>query len=175
MDSKKLLLSAIIFASVGLVGCQTAKNDQALSGSDVSEQIKRADWKESGELFRIPDDNNLKPNEVRLVFFRDASDGDPVHNIDISFGLDNVFHSSLQRGHYSEQIVCNSAHIINGVILDGKDEKIIPYTQKYQFIPQTTNYLKVGLSKSGSPVIQQLSAEEALPMLSQSYPSSASN
>lgn len=168
MDSKNVLLSAALLSVVGLVGCQTIKDDQMLSTSNASNQVKQVGWGKSGELFRQPMDENLKANESRIVFFRDANNGVEPKNINIGIGLDNVFQSSLQNGHYSEQVVCHSSHIINASILNKETGKIVSYAKNYQLVPQTTTYLKVGLSNSGSPMVQQLSASDALPLLQQS-------
>lgn len=168
MDSKNVLLSVALFTAVGLVGCQAVKNDQKLSTSDVSHQINQVSWGKSGELFRKPNDENLKANESRIVFFRDTDASQQPKNINIGIGLDNVFQSSLQNGHYSEQIVCRGSHVINASFLNEKDSNIVSYAENYQFVPQTTTYLKVDLSKTGSPNVQQISANEALPLLQQS-------
>lgn len=54
MDSKNVLLSVVLLSVVGLVGCQTIKDDQMLSTSNVSNQVKQVGWGKSGELFRQP-------------------------------------------------------------------------------------------------------------------------
>lgn len=168
MDSKNVLLLSALLSIFGLVGCQTIKNDRVLSTSNASHQVKQVSWGKSGELFRKPIDENLKSNQSRIVFFRDANTSAEPKNINISIGLDNTFHSSLQNAHYSEQIVCHSSHIINASVLNEKSGDTVAYAENYQLAPQKTTYLKVGLSQSGSPTVQQLSANDALPLLQQS-------
>lgn len=133
-------------------------------------------WKKSGEVFDIPNDDTynavLKARESRVVFFR-AIDDDQLNSsnadsIKIGFGEDNTFHVSLKNGHFSEKVICSGFQVINTAVLDTENSDIISYSKRYQFLPQTTTYLQVAVSKTGSPLIQQVSADEALPLLKQS-------
>ncbi|SLJ85274.1 OmpA family protein [Psychrobacter sp. DAB_AL43B] len=165
MDSRTILLSTAIFATIGLVGCQTIKTDPMLSTSDFSHQIKSVTWKKSGEVFYKPTNANLETNESRIVFFRDSHDSEQSSNINIGVGSDNLFQVSLKSGHYSELIICNASQTINAEILNSESGKVISHSKNYQFIPQTTTYLQVDLSETGRPVIKQIPADEALVLL----------
>lgn len=168
MESRRLLLSVMSIAAVGLVGCQTVKKDENLSMSETSAQIQKVSWGKSGDIFQKPSDEILKANESRIIFFRDADNSEQPKNINVGIGLDNVFQSSLQNGHFSEQIVCRGSHIINASVLKKKSGDVDSYANNYQFIPQTTTYLKVDLSTSGSPIVKQIPTEQALVLLQQS-------
>lgn len=166
MDSKNVLLSTTLFAAIGLVGCQTINNSQISSPSNTKNGVNQASWGESVELFRPPNDDNLKTNERRIIFFRDAANSSQTNNINIGVGLDNVFQASLKNGNYSEKIICNSGHIINASVLE-KNGEVVSYSENFQFAPQTTTYLKVSLSPDGKPVVRQISTNEALSSLRQ--------
>ena len=165
MDSRNVLLSTAIFATIGLVGCQTIKTDPMLLPSESSHQIKTVTWGKSGEVFYKPTNANLEANESRVVFFRDSHDSEQSSNINIGVGSDNLFQVSLGGGHYSELIICNPSHTINAEILNSESGKVISYSKNYQFTPQTTTYLQVDLSETGHPVIKQVSADKALVLL----------
>ena len=168
MDSRTVLLSTATFAAISLVGCQTIKSDPILSTSDTSQQIKPVTWEKSGEVFHQPSNANLAANESRVVFFRDSNDSDPLSNINIGIGPDNIFQVSLQDGHYSNNIICSGSQIINAGVLNKESGEVISHSKNYQLIPQTTTYLQVGLSKASRPVIQQIPADKALVLLNQS-------
>lgn len=166
MDSKNVLLSVTLCASVSLVGCQTVPNDQVQFISDTTQQVNQVDWKKSGDLFRLPNDDNLKENEHRIVFFRDTHDEKKKNNINIGVGLDHTFQTSLKTGHYSEKIICDNVQIINASVLEENGD-IVSYSERFQFTPQKTTYIKVSLAATGKPVLQQISANEALSSLKQ--------
>lgn len=165
MDSRNVLLSAIFCASAGLVGCQTVQDDQMLLLSDTNQQINQVSWEKSGELFRFPN-SNLKADEHRVVFFQDSHSERQSSNINIGIGLDNVFQTSLDNGHYSEKVLCDDAQIVNASVLKENGD-IISYSKSFQLSPQKTTYLKVGLSAIGTPVVQQIPANKAWSSLSQ--------
>lgn len=166
MDSKNVLLSATLCAAVGLVGCQTMTNGQMSSSTDTNNRVNQVSWEGSGEPFRLPNDENLKANERRVIFFREANNSRQANNINIGIGLDNDFQASLKTGNYSEKVICNSAHIINASVLKENGD-VVAYSENFQFAPQTTTYLKVSLAPNGRPVVQQVSANEALSSLRQ--------
>ncbi len=166
MDIKNALLPTTLCTLVGLVGCQTVPNDQMQLSSDTTQGVNQVGWGKSGELFRLPSDSNLKANERRVVFFRDAHNG-KKNNINIGIGLDNAFQASLDNGHYSEKIICDSAQVITASVLKENGD-IVSYSESFQFLPQKTTYIKVSLAATGKPVLQQISATEALSSLSQS-------
>lgn len=166
MDSKGLLLSTTLFTLVGLVGCQTVPNDKIKISSSDTQRVNQVGWEKSGELFRLPNDSDLKVNERRIVFFRDAHH-EKKNNINIGIGLDNVFQTSLDNGHYSEKIICDNAQIINASVLKENGD-IVSYSEIFQFLPQKTTYIRVSLTAMGKPALQQISATEALSSLSQS-------
>ena len=168
MDSRNLLLPVTLCAAISLLGCQTVKNERMSFDSDSHYQVKQAVWDKNGELFRVPIDSNLKASESRIVVFRHADDSENQNNINISIGRDEVFHTSLQNGYYSEKIICHGSQLISASILDKESGKIVSYSESYPLIPQTTTYLKISLSKAGKPAIQQVSADEALSLLNQS-------
>lgn len=165
MDSKGLLLSTTLFTLVGLVGCQTVPNNEIKFSSGDTQRVNQVGWEKSGELFRLPNDSDLKANERRIVFFRDAHH-EKKNNINIGIGLDNVFQTSLDNGHYSEKIICDNAQIINASVLKENGD-IVSYSESFQFLPQKTTYIRVSLTATGKPVLQQISANEALSSLSQ--------
>lgn len=167
MDSKNTILLVTLCAAASLLGCQTVKNNQMLSGSDAGHQVKKMSWEKSGDLFLPTVNDNLKSNESRIVFFRDADDNEKPNNINIGIGLNKAFQSSLQNGHYSEQIVCNGFQVINASILKENGD-VISSSENFQLMPQTTTYLKVDISKNGRPLIQQISDDNAWSSLRQS-------
>lgn len=166
MESRAVLLSTVFFAAISLVGCQTIKTDAILSTSDTSNQIKPVTWEKSGEVFHEPTNANLEDNESRVVFFSDTNNN-PLININIGIGPNNLFQTSLQNGHYSDIVICSGSQIISVGKLNKEIGEVVFHSKNYQFIPQTTNYLQVGLSAAGSPVIQQIPTANALSLLNQ--------
>jgi len=167
MDSKKVLLSATFFLALSLVGCQTVKSDPMLTASDGSQQVKQATWKTKGETFNLPDNSALTSKESRIVFFQQA-DTENSNAINISIGIDNAFQTTLQNGQYSDVIICSGPQIVNVGNLNQKSGEVLTHSESYQLTPQATTYLQVALSTVGNPVIRQIAADEALPLLSQS-------
>lgn len=167
MSSRTLLLSTVIFLAIALVGCQTVKTDRMLSTSNMSHEVKPVNWEKTGELFYVPTDNNLAANESRVVFFRDSNDNEQLRHVKVGMGSANNFHVSLQNGHYSDAIVCSGDQIITVGKLNQENGQVISHSESYQLIPQTTTYLQVVLSAAGSPIIQQIPADEALLLLNQ--------
>ncbi|WP_010199317.1 OmpA family protein [Psychrobacter sp. PAMC 21119] len=167
MDRRNVSLSTTLFLEIGLVGCQTVKSDQMLSTADGSHNIKQATWKTKGEIFDLPDNSILTSKESRIVFVHELNDNDS-NIINIGIGADNEFQTCLQDGSYSDIVICSGSQLINVEKLNKDSKEVLSYSKKYQFIPQTTNYLKVGLSIAGNLVIQQIPANEALLLLNQS-------
>ena len=168
MDRKKILLSVISYLTLSITGCQTLKKDQFLDVVSKDAQSKEIIWENSGEAFQAPIESTLAVNESRVVFFRDSNDGKQSSNINIGVGRDNIFQVSLQNGHYSENIMCKGNQIINVGAMDKESGKIIYTSKNYQLIPKTTTYLQVAFLETGSPVIQQVTADEALVLLNRS-------
>ena len=168
MDSKTILLSVICYATMSLMGCQTSKNDHLLANNSKSVEAKEVSWKNSGEVFQEPINSTLAADESRVVFFRNANDGYQSGNVNIGIGRNNIFQVSLQNAHYSENIICKGNQIINVGAIDKQSDKMVSISKNYQFLPQTTTYLQVALSATGSPVIQQIPADEALVLLNRS-------
>lgn len=162
MNSRNIFLSSMLFASIGLVGCQTMKTDPMLSTSDVNHEIKPVSWEKSGEIFHERTNSDLAINESRVVFFHDSKDNEQLRNIKIGMGADNMFHVSLQNGHYSDAVICSGSQTISVGTLNQGSGKVIPHSKSYQFIPQTTTYFQVALSAAGNPAIEQVSVDEAL-------------
>lgn len=167
MDSRNIFLSSILFAAIGLAGCQTVKTDSMLSTSDANHEIKPVIWEKSGEAFHERTNNDLATNESRVVFFRNSNEHEQSDNINIGIGSNNLFQASLKNGHYSDAIICSGSQIINVGKLNQESGKVISHSKNYQLIPQTTTYLQVGLSVDGSAVIEQIPADEALLLLNQ--------
>lgn len=167
MDSKNVLLSATFFLALSLVGCQTVKSDPMLPASDASQQVKQATWKTKGETFNLPDNSALTSKESRIVFFQQA-DTEDANAINISIGTDNVFQTTLQNGQYSDVVICSGPQIIHVGNLNQKSGEVLTHSESYQFTPQATTYLQVALSTAGNPVIRQIAADKALPLLNQS-------
>ena len=120
----------------------------------------------------MPDDS-LQELESRIVFFRNVNNTDTAsntnpRNINVGIGPDSAFQVSLTNGHYSDIRVCNGLQLINAKVLDEKTGKITTYSKQYQLNPQTTTYLQVAASKKGSPIIQQVPADEALLLMKKS-------
>lgn len=168
MNNRSLLLPVAFFTMIGLVGCQSTKNNQRLSVSDFTHQVKRAIWGKTGEVFQVPRDSALKPNQSRVVFFRDYDDNYESRSIKIGIGSENTFQTSLTNGHYSDKIVCSSTSIVNVAVLNEESGDVTSYSKSYQLIPQTTTYLQVSLSTTGRPIIRQVPADMALSLLYQS-------
>ncbi|WP_352310634.1 OmpA family protein [Psychrobacter sp. W2-37-MNA-CIBAN-0211] len=166
MDRRNVLLSTTLFLAIGLVGCQTVKSGQMLSTADGSHNIKQATWKKTGEIFNLPDNSILTSKESRIVFIHELNDNDS-NIINIGIGADNEFQTSLQNGSYSDVVICSGSQLINVEKLNKDSEEVLSYSKTYQFTPQTTSYLIVGLSTAGNPVVQQIPHDEALLLLNQ--------
>ena len=166
MDRISVLLSTTLFLAIGLVGCQTVKSGQMLSTADGSQKIKQATWKKTGEIFNLPDNSILTSKESRIVFIHELNDNDS-NIINIGIGADNEFQTSLQNGSYSDVVICSGSQLINVEKLNKASEEVLSYSKTYQFTPQTTSYLIVGLSTAGNPVVQQIPPDEALLLLNQ--------
>ena len=166
---RKILLSAACFVAMSLTGCQTIKESQK---SSLSNSAVKTNWAKNHEVFKVMPDDSLQEMESRIVFFRNANNN-PLgninpRNINIGMGPNSAFQVSLTNGHYSDLRVCNGLQLINVKVLDEKTGKIINYSKQYQFSPQTTTYLQVASSKEGSPIIQQVPADEALLLMKES-------
>lgn len=168
MNSKTILLSVICYATISITGCQVLNNDHSIKNNSKASSAKEVTWQNSGEMFQEPIDSTLAADESRVIFFRNANGGHQSGNVNIGVGRDNIFQVSLQNGHYSENIMCKGDQIINVGTLDKESGKRIFISKNYQFTPKTTTYLQVALSATGSPVIQQVPADEALVLLNKS-------
>ena len=167
MDRISVLLSTTLFLAIGLVGCQTVKSGQILSTADGSQNIKQATWKKTGEIFNLPDNSILTSKESRIVFFQQV-DTEDSNAINISIGTDNVFQTTLQNGQYSDVVICSGPQIIHVGNLNQQSGEVLTHSESYQFTPQSTTYLQVALSTAGNPVIRQIAADKALPLLNKS-------
>ena len=170
MENKAILLSATVFVAMSLTGCQTIKesHQSTLSGSKI-----KANWAKNHEVFKTMPDDSLQELESRIVFFRNVNNTDTAsntnpRNINVGIGPDSAFQVSLTNGHYSDIRVCNGLQLINAKVVDGKTGKITTYSKQYQLSPQTTTYLQVASSKEGLPIIQQVTADEALLLMKKS-------
>ena len=169
MENKIIFLSTVFFITMGLTGCQTIKESQK---SSLSNSAVKTNWAKNHEVFKVMPDDSLQEMESRIVFFRNANNN-PLgninpRNINIGMGPNSAFQVSLTNGHYSDLRVCNGLQLINVKVLDEKTGKITNYSKQYQFSPQTTTYLQVASSKEGSPIIQQVPADEALLLMKES-------
>lgn len=161
---RKVLLLATLFVAMSLTGCQTIKENQQ---STLSDSKIKTNWAKNHEVFKVIPDDSLQEMESRIVFFRNANNDDPLsninpRNINVGMGPSSAFQTSLTNGHYSDIRVCNGLQLINAKVLDEKTGKITTYSKQYQLSPQTTTYLQVTSSKEGSPILQQVAADEAL-------------
>lgn len=161
---RKVLLLATLFVAMSLTGCQTIKENQQ---STLSDSKIKTNWAKNHEVFKVIPDDSLQEMESRIVFFRNANNDDPLsninpRNINVGMGPSSAFQTSLTNGHYSDIRVCNGLQLINAKVLDEKTGKITTYSKQYQLSPQTTTYLQVISSKEGSPILQQVAADEAL-------------
>ncbi|MBH0097472.1 hypothetical protein I6E61_13855 [Psychrobacter sp. NZS113] len=169
MENKIIFLSTVFFITMGLTGCQTIKESQK---SSLSNSAVKTNWAKNHEVFKVMPDDSLQEMESRIVFFRNAN-SNPLgninpRNINIGMGPNSAFQVSLTNGHYSDLRVCNGLQLINVKVLDEKTGKITNYSKQYQLSPQTTTYLQVASSKEGSPIIQQVPADEALLLMKES-------
>ena len=170
MRNKNIFLSAALFVTIGLTGCQTIKESQ---NAFVPKSKLKTDWTKNHKPFEVMPDNSLKKLESRIIFFRPSrDDSQSSHinpkNINIGVGSNNAFQVSLTNGHYSDLVVCNGLQLVQARILNKENGKVTSYSKNYEFIPQTTTYLQVASSEVGSPVIQKIPANEALLLLSKS-------
>ena len=161
---RKILLSATLFVAMSVTGCQTIKENQR---STLSDSKIKTNWAKNHEVFKVMPDDSLQEMESRIVFFRNANNADPSssinpRNINVGMGPSSAFQTSLTNGHYSDIRVCNGLQLINAKVVNEKTGKITTYSKQYQLSPQTTTYLQIASSKEGSPVIQQVPADEAL-------------
>lgn len=166
MDSKTIILPAAFSVMLSLLGCQTMTNQQY--NASQSQAFNQADWHTSGAVFQPANDEQLKNNESRVVFFRDAIAGQASDPIIIAVGDNSLFQVSLQDGHYSENILCSGQQTIKANTLNNATGQINSYVESYQFSSQATVYLQVGLSAAGMPVVRQVPSDQALMMLSES-------
>ncbi|WP_201550824.1 hypothetical protein [Psychrobacter fjordensis] len=161
---RKILLSATLFVAMSVTGCQTIKENQR---STLSDSKIKTNWAKNHEVFKVMPDDSLQEMESRIVFFRNANNAAPSssinpRNINVGMGPSSAFQTSLTNGHYSDIRVCNGLQLINAKVVNEKTGKITTYSKQYQLSPQTTTYLQIASSKEGSPVIQQVPADEAL-------------
>ena len=161
---RKILLSATLFVAMSVTGCQTIKENQR---STLSDSKIKTNWAKNHEVFKVMPDDSLQEMESRIVFFRNANNAAPSssinpRNINVGMGPSSAFQTSLTNGHYSDIRVCNGLQLINAKVVNEKTGKITTYSKQYQLSPQTTTYLQIASSKEGSPVIQQVLADEAL-------------
>ena len=170
MENKIIFLSSVFFITIGLTGCQTIKESQksALSNSAV-----RTNWAKNHEVFKVMPDDSLQKMESRIVFFRNANNAASSssinpRNINVGMGPSSAFQTSLTNGHYSDIRVCNGLQLINAKVVNEKTGKITTYSKQYQLSPQTTTYLQIAPSREGSPIIQQVPADEALLLMKSS-------
>lgn len=166
MDSKIIILPAAFSVMLSLLGCQTMPNSQP--NTSQSQAFNQADWHTSGTVFQPVNNEQLQNNESRVVFFRDATEGQASEPIIIAVGDDSLFQVSLQNGHYSDSILCSGQQTIKANTLNNATGQINSYVESYQFSPQATVYLQVGLSAAGTPVVRQVPSDQALMMLSES-------
>ena len=161
---RKILLSATLFVAMSVTGCQTIKENQQ---STLSDSKIKTNWAKNHEVFKVMPDDSLQEMESRIVFFRNANNAASSssinpRNINVGMGPSSAFQTSLTNGHYSDIRVCNGLQLINAKVVNEKTGKITTYSKQYQLSPQTTTYLQIASSKEGSPVIQQVLADEAL-------------
>lgn len=161
---RKILLSATLFVAMSVTGCQTIKENQQ---STLSDSKIKTNWAKNHEVFKVMPDDSLQEMESRIVFFRNANNAASSssinpRNINVGMGPSSAFQTSLTNGHYSDIRVCNGLQLINAKVVNEKTGKITTYSKQYQLSPQTTTYLQIASSKEGSPVIQQVPADEAL-------------
>ncbi len=171
MHRKVILLLSSSAIAASLIGCQTIKSRVLTpfddGGYKQSSQIKQVTWKKSGEVFSAPNDEDLDEGKTRLVFFRSSNDAQQSNSININIGVGDAkrFQASLQDGHHSKAIICKDSQIISVEVLDSVSNEVFSYSKNYHFVPQTTNYLQVGLTKKRTPYIKQMSAKDALLLL----------
>lgn len=164
MNSKFLLLTTLV-VTMGLTGCQTIASNSA---SDVNSPIKKAMWQKSGDVFQLPNDMVLKANESRIVFLRQDDKAVQASPIVVGIGADNLFQASLNNSHYSEVVICSDTHIINVQNMNTMNGEVLAQSKQFSLMPQTTTYLQVGLSATGTPVVQKVSPNQAMTILEQS-------
>lgn len=167
MDSKNVSVLVSFFFALSLSSCQTIKNDQMLTNSDDSHQFNQVIWKTNGQIFNLPDNTVLTSKESRIVLFQQSNDSDS-DAITLSIGKDKAFQTSLRNGQYSDVIVCSGSEVISAGHLNKKSGKVLSHFENFQLAPQSTTYLQVALSATGKPVIRQIAADEALPLITQS-------
>lgn len=171
--NSKILLSPVLVIAMSLIGCQMMAGNQ-LSNADIA--INKIKWKKSGVVFEQPSDNMLKANESRIVFIRQSETATETNPIVVGIGsddlvganLDNLFQVSLTNNHYSDVVICNGSQIITVQNMNSISAQVLAQSKRFDFIPQTTTYLKISLSAAGAPTIEKLPTTQALSLLSQS-------
>ncbi|MGP9519943.1 MULTISPECIES: OmpA family protein, partial [unclassified Psychrobacter] len=160
-----LALVSTIFLTMNVIGCQTldGKSIEANSTNVTNENQIR--WSKNGQVFQIPDDMALGENKSRVVFFRDSADIRKHIPIHIGIGSEKMFHTSLKDGYYSDVVVCSGPQTINSASILNTNEDVVSHSEKYNFAPKKTTYIKVSLSPTNQSVIQQIDANEAIPQL----------
>ncbi|WP_186474057.1 OmpA family protein [Psychrobacter sp. KCTC 72983] len=163
--NSKVLLSTALAVAMSLTGCQTMTSNLA-SANDSP--MNKAMWQKSGEVFQQPNDMMLKANESRIVFLRQDDSNVQAGPIVVGVGADNLFQVSLDNNHYSEVVICNDSQIVTAQNMNAMNGQVMAQSKQFSFMPQTTTYLQVSLSATGTPVVQQVSPNRAMSTLNQS-------
>lgn len=163
--NSKVLLSIALVAAINLTGCQTMTSNLASANDSPMNKVM---WQKSGEVFQQPNDMMLKANESRIVFLRQDDNNVQAGPIVVGVGADDLFQVSLDNNHYSEVVICNDSQIVTAQNMNTMNGQVMAQSKRFSFMPQTTTYLQISLSATGTPVVQQVSPNRAISTLNQS-------
>ena len=102
MRINSLALVGTIFFTMNVIGCQTLDSKVIESNSTNVTNENQIRWSKSGQVFQVPNDMSLGENKSRVVFFRDSADIRKHIPIHIGIGSEEMFHTSLKDGYYSD-------------------------------------------------------------------------
>lgn len=167
MKNAPLFLGAMI--ALSLTGCQalSAQNSHHISSTeDGVRQVGTVMWDKTGNQFSIPNDQELKSDEARLVFVR-KFDEDALQT-STNIGINDRFQVSLQPGQYSDVITCAGNQDINTEITGVKTNKLSNQKFNYNVTPKNTHYFEVSVDNNNLPSLIPISQNHALNLLQDS-------
>lgn len=163
--NNKFLLSTALVIMLGLSGCQTVSGNEVPTNNSQTNNVV---WQKTGEVFQHKDNEVLKANESRIVFFRQDDSDAKSSPIIVKVGADNLFQVSLDNNYYSDIVVCGDSQVVTAQNMHPINGQVLAQSENFRFLPQKTTYLQVSLSNTGAPVVQQISANNAISMLENS-------
>lgn len=144
------LVSAIATANIFAVA---HANTSMVPGSSHITWNKSA----SGDLTDI----SLTDRTGAIVFIRPSSNNNPSSDSSVNIALNGRFLTSLQDGHYSLGVVCAGDVQLSAAPTAAKINDLTAGAATIQLKPGETQYFIVGTEANFTPVLQQVSAQQA--------------